>query len=455
MKNKYFIIILILAIIISISILTCSPEGTSSVTIRINLGLNNKAAFNVPESSILDRVLCFFAKNAEAQSAPSHITSLTLNITGSGMDTITQSYTTLPLPDSITVEVPSGSARTFEVLAYTASATLRGAATRDLAGGETVDIPITMGLYETKIVIPDYLNQRIVQIDGMAVTGWTALTGTNVAALSTTDPFTASTQFRPYDIDFDSNGRIFIANNYGGSGMGVNCVLRVDNISGTNYTNFSEPEYDYGITAIAVDRNNDFVYYAVSDTLASYILYRSDLDGNNETGLNITSNVNVNYQITSIFGITVDDSGVLYIAGLDNTSLAPVQTVFKYNPTTQQVLAFYQNSFTNLFDIHIKGNSVYVSSYYNWTPASNYVFSLDTNLQNQQSLLENPLNTSDDFYGPRRFVALTNRKIYITDEKDETLDRLVAFDDISGSNWETYGTSGTGTGAFNFFWSAS
>ena len=57
-------------------------------------------------------------------------------------------------------------------------------------------------------------------------------------------------------------------------------------------------------------------------------------------------------------------------------------------------------------------------------------------------------------YGPETFVAAINRKFTLIDEKSGT-DRLVSFDDMTGTNWATYGShGGSGTPGFFDFYSA-
>jgi hypothetical protein len=437
MKNKSVLKILFFTAILYFSILSCSPKGTSKVTIIIDLGLQNKAAFNMHENSIIDRIFRLFAKDAEAQSAPSNISSLTLNITGDGMTRITQSYTT-PIPDTITInEVPSGSSRTFEVLAYTPSATLKGAAIRDLASGATVTIPISMGLYETKIVIPDWYNSRMVQIDDMNGTNWTPRTS-----------ISGITQFRPYDIDFDSSGKIYIANNRGGSAMGDNCVISLDDFNSNNIYLYpsasvrgSAPFYDYGVVAIAVDRINNYVYYALSPFGTPY-LFRAVL-GDNTTHMGLTIS-----GITAIRGLAVDNTGILYIAGESGSS---VPTVFQYNPTDQLVTGTYLTNLLMPWDILIKNDYLYISDYDKINPYdSSKIVQLSLNL-----IFINQFGTagSSTFYGPHRFLAILNNRFYLIDENEDTTsetERIIAFDTFN-STINTFDPSMVGQSPFSFY----
>jgi hypothetical protein len=416
MKNKSVIGICILTLIFSLLILSCSPGGTSKVTIMIDLGLQNKAAINTYENSIIDRVFRFFVKNAEAQSAPSNITSLTLNITGDGMSTITQNYTT-PIPDTITIdEVPSGSSRTFEVLAYTPSATLRGAATRDLAGGETVTIPISMGLYETKIVIPDWYSQRLVQIDDMLGSNWIPRTGANIGYSGT---------FQPSDIEFDSQGRIYITNRaYSTGEVGIMCI---DDINDTSYTSIiSNPTISSAVNAIAINRNNGIIYYGIGS--GTYLLYSCNLNGSGNLGITLSG-----ITLVSIRGLAVDDIGNLFIAATINIAGSNYQRIIKYEPTTTTV-STYSTDLIYPWDVVVKGNYLYIADYDNIFPYdSSKVVRLSLNLDSIDQL---GTAGSSTFHGPHRFLAILNNRFFLIDEDENTtseVERIVAFDNFSST----------------------
>jgi hypothetical protein len=461
MKNKSFLGILLIIFIFSLAILSCSPEGSSKVTITINLGLQNKAALNTYENSIFDRVFRFFAKDAEAQSAPSNISSLTLNITGAGMATITKSYTT-PIPDTITIEeVPSGSSRTFELLAYTPSATLRGAATCDLAGGANVTIPISMGLYETKIVLLDPQNSRLVQIDDMNGNGWKTMT----SAYTTISP--AFYVYRPQDVAFDARGRIYIANNTS-STFADHIIYRVDSIPGDPNIITAQVIVDKaagitrGIEAIAIDMKNSILYYAIYNSSIGYSnLYSTGLDGGTPYDYNLPSLITL-YSGSYIYGISVDDDGLIYIA---YTNHGGTNIIVKFDPIGLQIIntfdfnVYYGNQNHAPYDIVVKSGNVY-AAITGYVVPNQHIIQLNSNLQFVASYgtgVNTSSNSPGDFYGPLRFVAKLNRKLYICDDGGVVnvgggLDKLVAMDDISGNGWVTYGSYGSGVGQFNFYY---
>jgi hypothetical protein len=431
MKNKYFFRLFLLLIIFSFVTLSCNSGGTSKVTITIDLGLGNKAAFNAPENSIIDRVLRFFAKDAEA-APPTNLTSLTLNITGDGMDTITQSYTAPP-PSTITVEVPAGESRMFEILAYTPSATLRGVATRSLAGGATVTIPITMGLYETKIVIPDWYSQRLVQINDMTGAGWRSINNSSIGYTPT---------FQPSDIDFDSQGRIFIANR--ASSTGEVGIMRIDDISDISYTAIvSNPTISAAVNAIAIDRINGLMYYGISS--GTYLLYRFNLNTLVNQGITLTG-----ITLVSIRGLAVDETGNLYIAATINIAGSNYPRVIKYDTVTTNITQ-YSSDLIYPWDVVIKNGYLYVADYDNIFPydSSKIVrLSLDLGYIDQLGTAG-----SSTFHGPHRFLAILNNRFYLIDEDENTtseVERIAAFNNFS-STIDSFDPSMIGQTAFQFY----
>jgi hypothetical protein len=430
MKNKSIFGIVLLTVILGFSTFSCNSGGTSSVTITIDLGLQNAGAFNAPESSIIERMLRFFAKDAEA-AAPTHLSSLTLNITGEGMDKITQSYLYPNIPTTITLEVPAGDSRVFEVLADTGSVIFRGTATRHLSGGATVSIPIQMALKETKIIVPDYNNNRIVQIDDMNGTNWISKINTDLGV----------SNLSPYDIDFDSQGRIYIANNYPATGGGI---IRLDNIDdATTVDNMLINRFS--VVTVTVDRTNNFLYNATASAL-----YKYNLTTSGETPLTVTG-------IAQISGLAVDDSGMLYITCSQGGTLR----VIKYNPSGTGAIVtgvFYSMGTGTPWDVLYKAPYVYVANL--GGAANRNILQLDTNLAfiaGYGMYINTTINTKGDFYGARRFLAIRPREFIIADDGADmdfmvNVDRLIAMDDMTGTNWTTYGTEGTSQDQFRLFY---
>ena len=53
-------------------------------------------------------------------------------------------------------------------------------------------------------------------------------------------------------------------------------------------------------------------------------------------------------------------------------------------------------------------------------------------------------NTPGSFFGPRRFLAETNREITIADTDGSTVARIVQIEDLSGTGWREYGQADGG-----------
>ncbi len=423
MLNKYFFKLFLSVFILSSITLSCNSGGTSEVTIRIDLGLNNQQASNASESSVIDRVFRFFTKNIEAAPAPGNITELILHITGPDIPNLTKAFPA-PIPDAITIKVPSGEARHFELLAHTPSATLRGIATRNLAPGAIVHIPIQMMFYQTKIVIPDFLNSRIVQIDNIDGDGWIASDNVTINRHGLT---IASLQ--PYEIDFDNQGRIYVLNYYDAAPD----IFRINDITSTTYTSIIGV-VGASYTAFAIDRKNDLLYY----TAASQII-RATLNGT------VLKNDFTMTGISSIRGINITSNGILIIAhGNYFTS---------YDPNTGNGIIINSLQYTGgstpfTYDIIEKGQKIYGA--FNEDAMSSLFFIRDYSLNSNNELVESGGIYTTPLYGARKFIENFTPRIYFINEYS-TNNTFSVIDDISGAGRDDFGTNGTGIGQFRFY----
>jgi hypothetical protein len=355
--------------------------------------------------------------------------SLALIVGGPGMEPMFSSYTTIP--SSISIEVPAGLARTFTVLLSGLSATLQGVATVDLQPGETKDITVNPTVAGTQIVVPDYLNNQLVQIADMTGTGWTVASVTS-----------------PYDVDFDDQGRIYVACP---NSAGAPSIFRLNDITDTSpvaLTGVSSTT----IQSIAMDRPRGLLYYT-----DGYTLWRMQVTptlGTEETvdlgmiSLGVESSVYM-YDVT---GIDVDSDGFLYIA--NTSSSTPGSTILKINPnpaSSPTLVTTSSFAFNGPWDVMVKGDYVYVSDPNN-TTNTGQVVRLSKNLDSAVSF-SGP--ASDPFLGPKRFVATLNAPITLIDESySNGTDRLVSFKDITGAGWATpYGSTGNADtpGYFRFY----
>ncbi len=425
-NNKYiifysfFLLFLIFLIFNNCSQLD-NDSSTSTVTIPL-IGNNN------PNNS--------FA----GAPANTDIDSFTLTVTGSGMGAITETYPAGTT--SIEIEVPSGNNREFSLTVDmdpdSSSAVLSwlGTATADLAANETAVLSLNMAINETKIIMPHYLiTRRLIMMNSMNGDYWKIFDGSSIGYGSS---------LYPNDIDFDNQGRIYIANGYPGSMWGR--AIRIDDFDGNNFIEFSDRTIP--IVAVAVDRINNNLYYASSSSL-----WKTAIDGTGDgsPALNITGTSTIN----SFLGMSIDSTtGMLYIAG---TIVGGAPTIFKYNTITETVIDQDTTNLNDAWDTLVKDGFVYIA---NMNGSNNYkILQLDTdlNLINNYGLDEGDDGISDTsqgaFYGPRRFVAVLNRKITVIDDHDiQNLDKVISMDDIDGNGWETYPASGDGQSLFSFFY---
>ena len=378
---------------------------------------------------------CFFTGNTSvsvspvirALGLPTDITSVELTVSGPGMNTIGVVYD--GLPSSIDLTVPSGSDRKFVLdvygtIPFSAATSYQGITTIDLDSGADT-ITLEMYAYESKLLaVNSYIGvnfARIVQLDDMTGTGWEEIVQGDLAL------WTGS--FSPRDIDIDGNGTIIVANN---STIAATPILyRLTNIFATTFEPLAlSSGAGGGGIAVAVDRQNEVIYYATTtqlircDYLGSSIKNNFDMAG-----------------ITIIRGIAVDDEGMLYIAH-DNQ-------VQKYNPNIGNGVTstIYSTGLLNPQDISVKSSFIFVTDV-DTISTNHKIVKLDLNLNYIDEL---PNSGSFPMWGPRRFVGKRNRKIYFADDQDIfNNDKLVTIDDINGNGWNTYGSHGFTTGLFSF-----
>ena len=343
---------------------------------------------------------------------------------------------TVPADQSqITVEVPAGFGRTFSVLVNTVSVTFQGSARVDLLAGQTTTVTLEPRLSATQIIVPDANNNRIVQFADMLGTGWTPRTGTQIGFLD-------DWELRPWDIDFDARGRIYIANENSNAG-----IIRLDDINDTAYENITGGVYS--ANTLAIDRARNLLYFCGEwdeDTI-----FRVDLSSPGPpfavTAIDLAIE-GMNYRRT--LGLAVDSSGYLYYADRSN------DVVEKFDLTRapgSRLIADY-GGLSSVNDVLIKEPHVYLAD----DSADGFlVRRLDMNLALLDafgSLADPPLEPGQ-FWGPRRFVAILNRKIHLLDEgyNSGTFNednRIVAFDEIGGAGWATFGQYGNSAAVGDF-----
>jgi len=223
---------------------------------------------------------------------------------------------------------------------------------------------------------------------------------------------------------------------YLATGVGV---IRSDGISGTNSLAFP---LGGGFRSVAVDRQRSS-FFSASDTQIA----KSNLDGTIVTNPFLTAfdlftDVSVSWY--NIQGLAVDEAGYLYAAQSAGIS--------KIDPITGSVVAQfalpnYVPGNDGISDVQIWNNTVLALNH-NATAGQAIIYRLNLELS---TIIESygrtttpaDANQPGEFFGPLRFLATLNRKITVA-ERNGLNARLVSLDDLSGSNWQTYGTYGNG-----------
>jgi hypothetical protein len=449
--KKYSLITMIF-VFISFSILSCSDSEKrmaplfNQTKVIIDIGL--PAVHASVDNSIIDRILRFFTKDAFAQSAPpAAFSSVHVRVTGPDIGVIEQDFDPT---GTISLNILAGSFRQFDVTAYVAAGdpsaalSFRGMAVANLPAGQTVSVPVVMALYETKIVLADdstdtFTPGRIVSIDNFNIPNWTVLTEPMLQAAGYNGP---DSSFKPYDISFDSRGRIYIANNFTTIG-----VIRIDNIIGTNLIQSTTTpvlrfggSINPGIVTIAVDRIQNKVYFSNGT-----FIYQSDLDGTNSV-------LKTSTMTTPIRGIDVGNDGLLYVVAGN--------TLYKYNWQTNTILG-QLNGLDTPFDVITRPPYVYVANLLN--VSGRQILQLTVNTDNSftiNSFYGNRYTTAENknpgmFYGAHRFAAIRNDGLFIADSTNPfvfpQLAKLVYLPNMTDTGWDTFGTTGTGSIQFYFF----
>jgi len=377
------------------------------------------------------------------------VTSIALVVSGPGMSTIARSLS--PTETQATLEVPAGKDRIFTVLVSTRHLTFKGESSVDLLPGQSVAVAVQPTLAATPIIVPDpYDMLRLVQIDDMSGSGWTEISSSNLTAAGISVP----TDFRPWDVDFDAHGRVYIANRSDG-------IVRIDDINAGNPLWFARGSVGtFQAWGIAVDRIRGWIYFTNGT-----VLNRSSVGEPAASPVTIDLS-DLPFSEFTLYGLDTDSEGYLYIGAEDSG----VYGVYKINPAPPPARAslaaspfldgalFTATGTPAYIDVVVKDPYVYVTN--QTGGAGSRILQLTKGLELVEGFGDAapPLPTlpgTGDFYGPVRFVAILNKKITVIDEPPFDLsnadDRLVAFDDMNGLGWVTYGTRGSGTGQFDFF----
>ncbi len=413
------------------------PIGSARVVINMGLPPETPDA----ELGLIERIRRLFVPDAIAQSAPAAFSSILVRVTGADIGAVEESFGPY---STISMNVPAGTLRVFEVTAIvapgdpSAAASFKGTASANCPAGQTVNVPVVMGLNETKIVVPDpfdnifYSIRRLIQINDMTGAGWTEIQGSDIGFAGT---------FRPWAVDFDARGRIYIANN---AGAGSDVVIRINNMNDPACVTLGDGSNN-PIVAVAVDRIRNHVYYATNPLL----LKRCNLDGTND----ITLATTIGVVIETITGLDIGSEWNTIYFRYDNGSRPNEYSVMiRYCSRSRRHIQPYLD---NPSDVEVRFPYIYVAN----AEGDNYkILQLSSDLQyvagyGSQALVGTNTNPGM-FYDPRRFVGIRNNALIIIDDYSPSYDydKLVSLQGMNGIGWTTYGSEGKGTGQFQFFY---
>ncbi len=407
----------------------CSDSSAQKTTVTIDLGLKK-------------------ANTATRADAPADITSIELTVEADDMDTIK-----MPVPVEtgiISLELTTGSARKFTVTAQAEGTILeyKGNTTLNLTGWQNNTVNIRMLPSETKLVVADYNNNRVVQIDDLddtEVNGDVDIL--NIEKIGNYDVSFSDMIFYPYDIAFDSRGRIYISNNeaYDGVDYFSGGIIRVDNMNGENpvlITGANLPQF------IHIDMAGNYLYYYNSE---SKTIYRVSTEAE-KYPVSEPESISVGELDTQlqgyIKGITTDSNGIVYFTISDGETFGSVVRLDFDNPGQYEIFESTGSQNMNIAgcsDLLVKESGIYVIQFGNKRAVQ-----VDKNLESITGILsQNPDNEEDSFDNPAAFAAVLNKKIYVLDDGSTANDpdRIISFDDISGTGWQT----GIGDNSFVFY----
>ena len=425
MKKIY---LLLLPLVVTAAFISCSNSESRMPTadtalVTINLGLPPSS---VADRSIAGRVFSFLVPDAVAAvTAPALFSAISVRVTGADIGVIEQTF---PPADSVSLSVPAGDLRTFEVTAtvapynsdvlgtYSAAETFSGVSRANLPAGASVSVPVLMKLGSSKIIVPDYYSNRLVIMKNMGE----VLTTLGYVFLP------AATQLAsPRDVDFDARGRIYIADG--------NAVYRCDDMSGDNAIII----YNGAVQAVAVDRDHDFVYLASGTSIL-----RRNLDGTTPSSPPGTVPSGL---LISINGLDVGPDGDLLVSGLDGLNYN--WGIFKIDGSAAGagVIASYSNAslMSVPYDIQSQGGAIFVLNP-RGTPDTYLLQFADGPGSTFTLTGSGPLPAIGAFSNAGHFSAVRSDGLIIQDKQYTPISQsvIVFVMSATGLGWTTY-TDGT------------
>ncbi len=372
--------------------------------------------------------------------------SVTITVSGPGMAPVSETFA--PDASELTISVPAGPSRTISLSAPvvpgdTSPIARRTAETTvDLVPGVN-KVSLTSS-FETKMIVPCRGSSIIWQFDDM----------------SGAAPLTVPGAVYPYDLDFDQFGRMYVGTS-GAAGQSILCYKGITD----NAPDPLQLDSGFGSTntyAIAIDRKTGILYHASYHATPApaasglFSLSISAIETGTDTPITLPASIVINNWAT--YGLAVDDDGILYLL-TNNSSGTPC--LFKLDPklpsgsmilasqTTSTLLGAFASpptfpSTPTAYDVIVKGDRVYVSACQSFGSGDNsgviLELSRDLDVLRSYGYGVVPLNsdsTTPIIPRPTKFVAITNKKFYVTDDFTGTSDdRLVSFDDFDDPTLE-------------------
>jgi len=426
MKRKFSL--LIIPVLAAATLYSCADSESripvaGNARVIIDLGLSPDQ--QTQQVSFLDRALRLFSREAvAAETAPASFSAITVRVTAPDIGFIEETF---PPSGTVSMNVPAGSLRTFEVTAlvspynsdlpptWTAAESFRGVTRANLPSGSTVSVPVLMKLETTKIIVPDYYQNRIAFLTDMSDSP------NSLTAADYSGDWVSITQ--PRDVDFDARGRIYFVYQYG--------LSRCDDLGGSGGVSLY---YYTTIVAAAVDRTRDLVYFTDGSTV-----FRRNLDGSLPGSLPDT--VNTGGYLTGILGLDVAPDGDVLVSALD---------LYTYNNGFFRLDGSESNggikgSFTDtqfisgmVPDIMVQGISVFVLNPYPPNqPYSMNLMQFVAGPGGSFSLVsDGPLPSNGSFANAGHFSSIRNDGLIIMDKIFGTPDSKIIFmRDVRGNGW--------------------
>ncbi|MFW6209232.1 MAG: hypothetical protein ACOC7X_11055 [Spirochaetota bacterium] len=366
------------------------------------------------------------------------VNEVNINITGQDYQ---RSVTVTPSSSNLEFFLPPGDDVKFEIEAENQDSATSHVYTwgmtrfTDLVQGETAELDFVMAPKETKIFIPDYTGNKVVQMSGMNLSQ-------EIFGLSEADWLSNSTVGTdPFDIALDNQGRIWVSYSSG--------------ISMLNDLSVSEPSYSNGAvgSGIAFDHSNSILYFISDGQIGYFSVYRNTANIGDPQLL--PNEQEVAYLNT--FGIAVDHAGHLYAIGADQQERT---TIFKIDPSRvsgNRVVDSYtdHNLLQSAADLLIKNNHLYITNpggsdgelILKFTKTLELVDSFGTSS-------DGSLDEVGKFIQPARFITTTSDSIFVTDDDDSGLlgtNRIIKFYDTDGSGWDSYNPVSDSVDALGLF----